>query len=57
MAPRLFGLNLNGSLAVIYSPDGLACGWELAECPYCRGYAPPDALNLGVNILSYAILQ
>ena len=57
IAPRLQGVTLNGHLAVIYSPDGLACGWELAECPYCRGIAPADALNLGVNILSYSILQ
>lgn len=55
--PRLQGISLNGHLAVIYSPDGLACGWEMAECPYCRGLVPADALNLGANILSYAIMQ
>ncbi len=55
--PRLLGLSLNGHLAVIYSPDGLACGWELAECPYCRGVASQDALALGVNIFSHVMTQ
>lgn len=55
--PVLYGLNVEGNLGVIYSPHGLACGWELAQCPYCRGLASPDALALGVNILTYAIVQ
>ena len=55
--PELYGVDLNGNLAVIYSPHGLSCGWELAQCPYCAGIGPQDALALGVNILSYAVLQ
>lgn len=55
--PELYGISLGGNLAVIYSPYGLACGWELAQCPYCCGIDSRDALALGVNILSYAILQ
>lgn len=55
--PRVYGINVRGSLAVVYSPHGLACGWELAECPYCKGIAPTDALALGVNILSYALMH
>ena len=55
--PMLYGTSVNGDLAVIYSPHGVACGWELAQCPYCAGIASPDALALGVNILSYAVLQ
>jgi len=53
----LFGANINGQLAVVYAPYGLACGWELAQCPYCDGVAPTDALALGVNILTYALMQ
>lgn len=55
--PELYGIRLDGHLAVIFSPVGLACGWELADCPYCGGLHPKDALALGVNILSYSLLQ
>jgi hypothetical protein len=55
--PRLEGISVNGNLAVIYSPYGLSCGWELAHCPYCLGINPTDAMALGVNILSYALMQ
>ena len=57
MPPVLFGLQVDGHVAVVYSPHGLACGWELAQCPYCAGIGGPDALASGVNILSYALLQ
>ncbi len=57
MAPDLYGATIDGHLAVVYAPYGLACGWELAQCPYCQGIAPTDALALGVNILSYALMQ
>ena len=57
VTPELYGINVGGNLAVIYSPRGLSCGWELAQCPYCHGIASQDALALGVNILSYAVLQ
>ena len=53
----LLGINVDGRLAVIYSPVGLSCGWELADCPYCSGIAPQDALAIGVNILTYAITE
>ena len=55
--PHLLGININGSLGVIYSPVGLACGWELAQCPYCRGVQANDSLALGVNMLSYILTQ
>ncbi|OGV62044.1 MAG: hypothetical protein A3K19_27525 [Lentisphaerae bacterium RIFOXYB12_FULL_65_16] len=57
LAPVLYGATMEGNLNVIYSPQGLCCGWELAQCPYCAGVASQDALALGVNILSYAVLQ
>lgn len=55
--PRLLAAALNGNLAVIYSPFGLCCGWELAQCPYCRGIQGKDSLALGVNILTYVLMQ
>ena len=57
VVPEVFGVNVGGHLGVIYSPRGLACGWELAQCPYCGGVASTDALALGVNMLSYALMQ
>ncbi len=57
VSPILYGVNIEGQLGVIYSPFGLACGWELAECPYCNGIVATDALRLGINILTYAIMQ
>jgi hypothetical protein len=57
IAPRLLGVSMDGHLAVIYSPDGLSCGWELAECPYCKGVVPQDAIAIGVNLLQYAAVQ
>jgi len=55
--PVLYGINVNGHLGVVYSPHGVACGWELAQCPYCNGINSQDALAVGVNVLSYALLQ
>lgn len=57
IVPVVFGANVDGHLGIIYSPHGVACGWELAQCPYCDGLASTDALALGVNILSYALMQ
>lgn len=56
MPPELLGISLNNHYAVIYSPYGLAAGWEMAQSPYAFGYASKDALRIGENILMYAIL-
>ncbi len=57
IAPDLYGASIDGHLAVIFSPFGLSCGWELAQCPYCNGIHAKDARALGINILSYAMMQ
>jgi hypothetical protein len=54
-APVLEGIELAGSLAVIYSRFDLGCGWEGADCPFCRGAARMDALRLGASVLVYAL--
>ena len=51
MAPELYGIDLNGSLAVIYSPHDLSAGWERAIAPYAQGYEAADATALGLNVL------
>jgi len=55
--PRLFAMELDGHLAVIYSPFGLAGGWELSQSPYAFGYDDASAMKIGENILLYAITQ
>ena len=55
MAPELYGIDLNGSLAVIYSPHDLSTGWERALAPYAQGYEAADSTAIGVNVLYYAV--
>ncbi|MEI6083585.1 MAG: DUF4159 domain-containing protein [Verrucomicrobiota bacterium] len=55
LAPELFGIELNGTLQVIYCPYDLSAGWERAIAPYALGYEAKDATALGVNVLFYAL--
>jgi len=55
MAPEMFGIELNGTLSVIYTPNDLSAGWENALAPYALGYESKDATALGVNVLYYAV--
>ena len=55
MQPELYGIEINGSLAVIYTPYDLSAGWEKALAPYALGYQPSDSMALGVNVLFYAV--
>lgn len=56
-APELLGVELNGTLSVIYSPHDLSAGWERAIAPYAAGYEPQDAMALGLNVLYYAVTR
>jgi hypothetical protein len=56
-APRLLGIEINGHYAVIYSPFGMAGGWEMAQNPYALGYDESGAMLLGQNVLMYAVSQ
>jgi len=53
--PFLEGIELEGATAVIHSPYGLSCGWEEADCKYCKGHDSQAAIRIGVNILGYAL--
>jgi hypothetical protein len=57
ITPALEGLTVDGQLAVVYSPYGLAAGWEQLGFAYNRGYADADSLRLGVNVLAYALMH
>ena len=54
---KLLGLDVDNRLGVVYSPFGLAGGWELSQNPYAFGYDESASLVLGENILMYAITQ
>ena len=53
--PELEGITLDGRLAVIYSKFDLGNGWEQFPHPYSYGLTDASALQLGTNILVYAI--
>lgn len=53
--PLLMGVEINGNYGVIYSPLGLAGGWEMCQSPYARGLNDVSALQLGQNILMYSV--
>ena len=55
MAPEVFGVEINGSLGVIYTPYDWSAGWEKADAPYALGYEPQDSTALGLNVLYYAV--
>lgn len=51
----MYGIDVNGSLGVIYSPNDLSAGWERALAPYAVGYEAPDSTALGGSALFYAV--
>lgn len=55
--PVLEAIRLDGQPTVIYSPLGLAAGWEQLGFAYNRGYTENDALRLGINIITYAMMH
>jgi hypothetical protein len=54
-APALEGITLGDRLAVVYSRFDLGNGWEEFPHPYSYGYAEKDALEIGANLLVYAV--
>ena len=55
LPPEFYGIDVNGALGVIYSPNDLSAGWERAVAPYAVGYEAQDATALGVSALFYAV--
>lgn len=55
MSPEMYGIEMNGTLSVIYTPNDLSAGWEHALAPYALGYESQDSTALGVNVLYYAV--
>lgn len=55
IAPRMEAVEIDGTYAVIYSPLGMAGGWEMSPSPYARAYNPAGSIKLGENLLMYSI--
>ena len=53
--PTLEGVTLDGRLAVVYSRFDLGDGWEQFPHPYSYGYSEQHALQIGTNLLVYAV--
>ena len=51
----LEGIELGGTVSVIYCPYGLGGGWRGFDHPFARAVQHQDALRLGVNIVLYAM--
>ena len=53
----LFGAKVGGRLAVLYSPYDLEGGWNEVRYPLSRGYQSESAMQLGCNIIMFAMLD
>jgi hypothetical protein len=51
----LEALVINGDLRVIYSPYDLACAWSGCDFPLAQAYEGVTGVELGMNILVYAM--
>jgi hypothetical protein len=56
-APYLEALEIDGRVAVIFSPYDISCAMENNESLECKGYIKPDAARIGVNVILYALQQ
>jgi hypothetical protein len=53
--PELEGISLDGKLAVVYSKFDLGNGWEQFPHAYAYGLRDEAALQVGTNVIVYAI--
>ena len=55
VTPELEGIEIDGRLAVIFSPYDISCALEQHEGQQCRGYTQEDAARIGLNVLLYSL--
>lgn len=53
--PELWGLEIDGRLALVYSPYAIGCGLDGHVCYNCRGYLDEDARRLAANVVLWAL--
>ncbi len=54
--PQLEGVKIDGRWAVIYSKLDIGCALERHQGLDCKGYTPPSAEQIAINIVKYAQL-
>ena len=55
VSPVLEGIEIDGRLAVIFSPFDLSCALENQGSIECKGYLQQDAAKIGINVILYAM--
>lgn len=55
--PLLEAVEIDGRLAVVFSPYDISCALLNHASLECRGYVPQDAASLGLNIVLFALQQ
>lgn len=55
VTPQLEGIEINGRLAVVFSPYDISCALENATVSQCEGYTREDATKICINILLYRL--
>ena len=55
--PFLEGVDIGCRTAVFFTPYDLSCGWDHHTHPHSKGVVSSDAIKLGVNMLSYALVN
>ena len=53
--PELEGHEVDGRLAVVFSPNDLSCAMESTTVSQCDGYKREDAERIGINVLLYRL--
>lgn len=53
--PEFEGVEINGKLAVLFSPYDLSCAWESRAASQCTGYSHDDAIKLGLKVILYTL--
>lgn len=55
VVPTLEALEIDGRLAVIFSPYDISCALENATATQCEGYSNEDAIRIGTNVIKYRL--
>ena len=55
--PELEGAEIDGRLAVVFSPHDLSCAMENVAQSQCTGYTRQDATEISTNVILYSLLS
>jgi hypothetical protein len=53
--PEMYGLFIDGRLAILYSPYDVLSGLNRESNVYAKGVTPDDALRLAINLITYSL--